>query len=190
MWQLYIWDHSLFQGFGQEVVSLGLRMRFAELEFSVKLLRSSAGFGGRLQRSSPWLVRSEHRRDRGRMPSETMEKLQKYRMSRKQFRRFWLYLKVCSAWMIYKNWHHFQTVVATVLNFALAYSRAFVLLDVCRAWTNETCHRGAAQTPLTLPYSFRTWPGSGTWANREKLEEHIFFCTSSSIRPSYSWILA
>ena len=24
--------------------------------------------------------------------------------------------------------------------------------------------RGAAQTPLALPYPFRIWPGSGTWA--------------------------
>ena len=32
-----------------------------------------------------------------------------------------------------QNWRHFQTVVANVLNFAVAYSRAFVLLDVCRA---------------------------------------------------------
>ena len=31
-----------------------------------------------------------------------------------------------------RNWHHSQTVVANVLNFAVAYSRAFVLLDVCR----------------------------------------------------------
>ena len=32
-----------------------------------------------------------------------------------------------------QNWDHFQTVVANVLNFAVAYSRAFVLLGVCRA---------------------------------------------------------
>ena len=32
-----------------------------------------------------------------------------------------------------QNWHYFQKVVANVLNFAVAYSRAFVLLDVCRA---------------------------------------------------------
>ena len=50
-----------------------------------------------------------------------------------ELRRFWLYLNVCSAWMIYKNWHHFLAVVATVLNVAVAYSQAFVLLDVCRA---------------------------------------------------------
>ena len=30
--------------------------------------------------------------------------------------------------------------------------------------------RGAAQTPLALPYPFRTWPGSGTWAERDKRE--------------------
>ena len=32
------------------------------------------------------------------------------------------------------------------------------------------CLRGAAQTPLALPYPFRTWPGSGTWAERDKRE--------------------
>ena len=31
------------------------------------------------------------------------------------------------------NWHHFQTVVANVLNFVVAYSRVFVLLDACKA---------------------------------------------------------
>ena len=30
--------------------------------------------------------------------------------------------------------------------------------------------RGAAQKPLALPYPFRTWPGSGTWAERDKQE--------------------
>ena len=35
-----------------------------------------------------------------------------------------------------QNWHHFQTVVScycNVFNFVVANSRAFVLLDVCRA---------------------------------------------------------
>ena len=48
--------------------------------------------------------------------------------------------------------------------------------------------RGAAQTPLALPYPFRTWPGSGTWAERDKRE--AFFSILGGIRPSYSWILA
>ena len=30
----------------------------------------------------------------------------------KDLPRFWLYLNVCSAWMIYKDWHHLQTVDA------------------------------------------------------------------------------
>ena len=30
--------------------------------------------------------------------------------------------------------------------------------------------RGAAPTPLALPYPFRIWPGSGTWAERDKRE--------------------
>ena len=58
---------------------------------------------GRLQRPSPCRVRSAHRCERGRMPSETSEKLQKDRMYvEEEFRRSWLYLSVCSAWMIYK----------------------------------------------------------------------------------------
>ena len=37
--------------------------------------------------------------------------------------------------------------------------------------------RGAAQTPLALPYPFRTWPGSGTWAERDNREvrEILYF---------------
>ena len=35
--------------------------------------------------------------------------------------------------------------------------------------------RGAAQTPLALPYPFRTWPGSGTWAERNKRKVHNFY---------------
>ena len=42
--------------------------------FSVKSLRSSAVFGGRLQRPSPCLIRSALRRGRGWMLSETSEK--------------------------------------------------------------------------------------------------------------------
>ena len=34
--------------------------------------------------------------------------------------------------------------------------------------------RGAAQTPLPLPYPFRLWPGSGTWAERDKREVRDF----------------
>ena len=54
--------------FGDSVRSffrLGLSMRFSELEFSVKWLRSSAVFGGRLQRPSPCRIRSAPRRERG-----------------------------------------------------------------------------------------------------------------------------
>ena len=73
-----------------------------------------------------------------------------------QFRRFWLYFGVCTAWIIYKRWHHFQTVVVTVLNFAVACPRAFVLLDVCRAWTNETRPRGggsnAPRPAVSVPH--------------------------------------
>ena len=34
--------------------------------------------------------------------------------------------------------------------------------------------RGAARTSLALPYPFRSWPGSGTWAEREKREVRKF----------------
>ena len=34
--------------------------------------------------------------------------------------------------------------------------------------------RGAAQTPLALPYPFRTRPGSGTWGKRDKREVRKF----------------
>ena len=37
----------------------------------------------------------------------------------------------------FQNWHHFQTIVAKVLNVAVVYSRAFHLHDVCRARTNK-----------------------------------------------------
>ena len=34
--------------------------------------------------------------------------------------------------------------------------------------------RGAAQTPVALPYPFRIWPGSGTWAERENRQVRKF----------------
>ena len=36
--------------------------------------------------------------------------------------------------------------------------------------------RAAAQTPLALPYPFRTWPRSGTWAERDKREVRKKLC--------------
>ena len=36
------------------------------------------------------------------MPSETSEKVAKIPLVKEEFRRFWLNLNVCSAWMIYK----------------------------------------------------------------------------------------
>ena len=77
-------------------------MQFAELEFSVKYLRSSAVFGGRLKRPLPCRIRSAPRHERGRMPGETSEKLQIISHVEEQFLRFWLYLNACSAWMIYE----------------------------------------------------------------------------------------
>ena len=49
-------------------------MRFSELEFSVKPLRSSAVFGGRLKRPSPCRIRSAPGRDRVRGLSETSKR--------------------------------------------------------------------------------------------------------------------
>ena len=49
--------------------------------------------------------------------------------------------------------------------------------------------RGAAQTPFALPYPFRTWTGSRTWAERDKREVRKK-AYLGGIRPSYSWILA
>ena len=109
---------------------LRLSMRFAELEFSVKWLRSSAVFGGRLKRPSPCRIRSAPRRERGRMPSETSEKLQKYRKSRRNSRPLGCVLNVCSAWIRFTKLASFpnQTVRDNVWNFAVAYSRALVSL--------------------------------------------------------------
>ena len=65
--------------------------------------------------------------------------------------------------------------------------RLFALLDVCRVRTNETRPRGAAKTSLALPYPFRTWPGSGTWAERDKREVRKF-CILGGIRATLgSW---
>ena len=61
------------------------------------ILGQIASFERRLRGAAPTplarpCVRSAHRRERGRMPSEISEKLQKYRMSRRNSGRFWLYL--------------------------------------------------------------------------------------------------
>ena len=41
--------------------------------------------------------------------------------------------------------------------------------------------RGTAQTPLALPYPFRTWPGSGTWAERDKREVRKILCFGRNV---------
>ena len=91
-------------------------------------LRSSAAFWGRLQRPSPCRVRSAHRRERGRMPSETSEKLQNHRMSRRNFADFGcIFSRLCLQRVgVSQNWHHFQAVLGSVWNFAVVYSRALV----------------------------------------------------------------
>ena len=78
-----MYDHSFFGDSVRSFFRLGFSMRFAEIESSVKWLRLSTVFGGRLKRPLPCRIRSVRRRERGRMPSETSEKLQKYCMSRR-----------------------------------------------------------------------------------------------------------
>ena len=64
----------LFFRFGQEFFRLGLSIRFSELEFSVKSLRSSAVVGGRLLPPSLCRIRSAPCQDRVPGLSETSEK--------------------------------------------------------------------------------------------------------------------
>ena len=62
------------------------------------------------------------------MPSETSEKLQKYRMSRRNFGDFGCILCLQRLDDL-QNWHHLQTVFDDVWNFAVAYPRALVSLQ-------------------------------------------------------------
>ena len=50
--------------------------------------------------------------------------------------------------------------------------------------------RGATQTPLAVPYPFRTWPVPGRRGLSETSEKYAIFCILGGIRPNYSWILA
>ena len=75
------------------------------------------------------------RRERGRIPSES-KSCKNIACQGGIPEIFWLYLHVCSAWMILQDWLHSQTVISCYCNgskFAVAYSRAFILRDVCRA---------------------------------------------------------
>ena len=97
-----------FQGFGQEILFVPAKVcNSRNLNSRSNNSVSSAGFGGRLQRPSLCNIRSAHRRERGRMPIETSEKLQKYRVLRRNSGDLVVFY-VCSAWIIYKNWQHFQ----------------------------------------------------------------------------------
>ena len=65
----------LFWGIRSRVFfRLGLNMRFSELKFSVKSLRSTAVFGGRPKRPSPCRIRSASGRDQVRGLRETSKK--------------------------------------------------------------------------------------------------------------------
>ena len=103
-------------------------MRFAELEFSVDYSFVWAPPWGAAPtplalpcpfRTSTW--------ERGRMPSETSGKLQKYRMSRRNFGNFgWILMSATPGW--FRKSASIQTVLDNVWNFAVAYSRALVYL--------------------------------------------------------------
>ena len=109
--------------FGKEFFfRLGLSLRFAELEFAVEYLRSSAGFGGQLQCPLPCRVCSAPLLKRGRIPSETSEVLQKIPHVEEEFRELYLYSKCLQRLDDLQTWHHFQTVVGKVFNFAVAYT--------------------------------------------------------------------
>ena len=53
------------------------------------------------------------------------------------------------------RWHTLERLFCLT---SAGLERLFVLIDVCRAYTNETRKslRGAAPTPLTLPYPLGT----------------------------------
>ena len=104
---------------------LGLSMGCSELEASVKSLRSSAVFGGRLRRPSPCRIRSAPRRERGQTLSETSEKcvfffnfgrytpelfldlayVELERINKGQHFQIGIISKLAS----FPNWHHFQS---------------------------------------------------------------------------------
>ena len=89
---IHIYVMIIFLGGGRDLVSiflgLGLSMGYRNWNFSVKSLRSSAVFGGRLQRPSPGLILSEPRREHAWRLSETGEKLQKCCIWRRSSRAF------------------------------------------------------------------------------------------------------
>ena len=107
---------------------LGRSMRFAELEFSVEysFVRAPPSRGGsnapRPAVSVPHIdVNADGCRARQarscRIPPVEEE-----------FRKYWLNLKCLQRLDDLQNWHHFQTVLDNVWNFAVAYSRALVSL--------------------------------------------------------------
>ena len=118
-----------------------------------------------------------------------------------EFRRFWLCLNVCLRMDVLQNWHHFQTVVANVWNFAVAFSRAFVLLHVCRAFIicsfcstsaglEQMKHVLGGRLERPSPCCIRSAPGRHRVRGlSETSEKCASFCILGSICPRYSWIL-
>ena len=90
-------------------------MRFVELEFSVKSLRSSAVFGGRLKRLSPCRTRFAPGRERVRGLSETSEKCANFCILggiRPSYSWIWSYAelerKKHIGKYLFPSWHDFQ----------------------------------------------------------------------------------
>ena len=91
---------------------LGLSKRFSELEFSVKSLRSSAVFGGRLKRPSPCRIRFARGRDRVRRLSEKCANFYIWAVYARAILGSWhiaeLERKKHMGKHLFPSWHHFQ----------------------------------------------------------------------------------
>ena len=105
-------------------------MRFAELEFLVEysFVRAPPSGGGSNASRPAVFVPHIHRRERGRVPSET----KKARSCKNTAYRGGISEILVESQCLQRldnlqKWHHFQTVLYNVWNFAVAYSRALVL---------------------------------------------------------------
>ena len=112
-------DHSFLGGFGQEFFSVSASVCDSRnLELSIKQLRLSAIFGGRLKRPSPCRVRSASGRDRVRGLSETSEKCAIFlyfgRHTPELLLDLGIYLQslneksIHMGKHIFPSWHHFR----------------------------------------------------------------------------------
>ena len=137
---LCLYNDSLFWGNKDLVWSffrLGLSMGFSKLEFLGQIASFERSLQGVVSttlallcrfRTSTW-TRMGAERDK--------RKVAKLLYFEEVSRAFGCILTSAERDNI-QSWHHFQRVVAEVLNFRVLYSRAFVLLDVYIAWTKKT----------------------------------------------------